>query len=71
MVFFFDFAVTFWSGSQFINDHVTNHAKGRNYMFADVITPFLAMMMSSFELGHAVNSIKAFNLARHAGYNVF
>jgi len=45
MVFFFDFAVTFWSGSQFINDQVTNHTKGRNYMFADVITPFLDIFL--------------------------
>lgn len=51
MMFFFDFALTFWAGSKFIEDEVYNHNMGRNYEFSDVITAFLAIMMSSFELG--------------------
>ncbi|KAL4455399.1 hypothetical protein ABPG74_012551 [Tetrahymena malaccensis] len=71
MMFFFDFALTFWVGSKFIEDEVYNHNQGRSYNFSDVLTAFLAIMMSSFELGQAMNSIKAFTQARQAGFNMF
>ncbi|KAL4503074.1 hypothetical protein ABPG72_014303 [Tetrahymena utriculariae] len=71
MMFFFDFALTFWVGSKLIEDEVYNHNQGRSYNFSDVLTAFLAIMMSSFELGQAMNSIKAFTQARQAGFNMF
>lgn len=64
MMFFFDFALTFWAGSKFIEDEVYNHNMARDYIFSDVIIAFLAIMVSSFELGQTMNSIKAFAQAR-------
>lgn len=51
MMFFMDFGITFWVGSRFIENKVYNDNMGRAYEFSDIITSFLAIMMSSFELG--------------------
>lgn len=63
MMMFFDYSLTFWVGSLFIENGIYNANMGRDYEFSDVIVVFLSILITSFRLGGATDSIKYFEEA--------
>ncbi|KAL4473708.1 hypothetical protein ABPG74_022572 [Tetrahymena malaccensis] len=71
MMLFFDFSLTFWVGSLFIENQITNQNMQRDYLFSDIIVVFLSIVLTSFRLGGATDSVNYFQEAQVSGFEVF
>ncbi|KAL4504019.1 hypothetical protein ABPG72_022649 [Tetrahymena utriculariae] len=71
MMLFFDFSLTFWVGSLFIENQVTNQNMQRDYLFSDIIVVFLSIVLTSFRLGGASDSVNYFLEAQVSGFEIF
>ncbi|EAR92380.2 ABC transporter family protein (macronuclear) [Tetrahymena thermophila SB210] len=71
MMLFFDFSLTFWVGSIFIEKGITNQNMQRDYLFSDIIVVFLSIVLTSFRLGGATDSVNYFQEAQVSGFEVF
>ncbi|KAL4466977.1 hypothetical protein ABPG74_010574 [Tetrahymena malaccensis] len=71
MLLFFDYSLTFWVGSLLIENQIYNENTKREYIFSDVLVVFLSILITSFRLGVATDSVNYFQDAQIAGFEVF